>query len=136
MKMIAKTSCSHYSKSCSVNEDGVLCYTELEAIREKLENSFNNCINTSTCSENCKVALQNMKSFAGCCINNVFNNSFDEIPGIPILAYKFWMLCGLETPGICQPNAAASVMLSKLALPLLLSVLITTQVFLCNDFDC
>ena len=74
---------------------------------------------TTSCSEDCRAGLQDLKSSAGCCINYIFNDS-----GVNdrILTYEFWRRCGVATPGICEiqfNSATTNTALNKLALILL-----------------
>ena len=105
---------------CGVNENGIFCFEELPPFLMELQHAAYSCTNIATCSENCKVALQDFESSAGCCIN-VYNGSILEYYGtmkLPFLSYKFWMQCGLETPGICEASftsgAATTSALNKI----------------------
>ena len=94
-----------FHELCGVNENG-FCFAEIDPFLMEFQHAAYNCTSATTCSGNCKVALQDFESSAGCCIN-IYNGSILEYFGIrklPFLSYKFWMQCGLETPGICEAS--------------------------------
>ena len=119
-----ENNCGNFSQSiseyCEVNEAGVPCYEVINATSIYYGNARSVCATTTTattsCSEDCRAGLQDLKSSAGCCINYIHNDS-----GIndPILTYEFWRRCGVATPGICEiqfNSATTNTALSKLAL--------------------
>ena len=83
---------------CEVNEFGQYCSDIAPQFRTNYSEVHDNCSNTSVCEPLCRSALENLKVSAGCCIDVLYNRS--SLP--PFLSYKFWLLCGLDTPGICQ----------------------------------
>ena len=120
-----ENNCGNYSQSiseqCGVNEAGVPCYAVNAS--SIYGNAHSVCATTTTattsCSEDCRAGLQDLKSSAGCCINYIFN---DSDVNIPILAYEFWRRCGVATPGMCEiqfNSATINTALNNLALILL-----------------
>ena len=115
--------CEIYSQvtreQCGVNEAGVPCYaTDVTSMYVAASLV---CTTTTRCSADCRASLQSIRSSAGCCINNIFNGSANEIADVsdPILTYEFWRRCGVATPGICEAqfnSATTNTALNKLAL--------------------
>ena len=133
LEALAKeTDCEIYSQVihevCGVNEVGDLCYAVDTTSIYRNVNSV--CTTTTSCSAGCRAGLQSIRSSAGCCINNIFNGTANEIVNVsdPILTYEFWRRCGVATPGICEAqfnSATTNTALNKLAL-ILLPILMAT----------
>ena len=96
-----------FRELCGVDKAGDYCLIRhpFDLSNPSLVYAFNNCTSNTTCSNDCRMALQNFESLTGCCINNVYNGTYIDLFGrarIPFLSYEFWTLCGLETPGTCE----------------------------------
>ena len=94
-------------EQCGVNEVlGRSCLELLPVLETNFSVAFRTCRNTSICEPLCRSILENFKASAGCCINNFYNSSITEISGTryDFLSYEYWLLCGLDTPGICEPQ--------------------------------
>ena len=120
--------CETYSQvvreQCGVNEAGVPCYEIRPTVASGFSRATSICTTTTRCSAGCRASLQDLRSSAGCCINNIFNGTALEIVNVsdPILTYEFWRRCGVTTPGICEAqfnSATTNMALNKLALILL-----------------
>ena len=82
-------------RECEVNEFGHYCSDIDSELGRNYSAARDNCRNTSVCEPLCRSGLENL----GCCINYYYNRSSRPDP---LLSYEFWLLCGLDTPGICE----------------------------------
>ena len=99
--------------TCSITEEGVWCMEkplinnffilDLADLAQSVCSS-----NGSTCTAECRSALQDIRSNVGCCINNLFNNTYlqlvyTEVIFNSILSRKeVWTSCGVTYPDSCK----------------------------------
>lgn len=90
-------------EQCGVNEFGTLC-AQINSSTVQISSTSLVCENTQMCSQDCMEALQSLKGTYGCCVNNLYNGSLDNIvvPRMDWLSFEFWVQCGVSTPGICE----------------------------------
>ena len=63
------------------------------------------------CSDECREGLRQFNDELGCCVNNIFNNSFaSDI--LPFAGNELWTRCGVisESPGFCSSAVVASTL--------------------------
>lgn len=97
--------------TCSVTEEGVWCIEKflknLTSIIKLFRSARQFCNGVGGCNEGCQEALLGIKTNLGCCINNMFNNSFvqlvyTETSFNSVLAhYEVWKSCGVTHPCSC-----------------------------------
>ena len=107
---IAKT----YRAYCG-RYDGKSCLELFTTSEDEFSTSFESATTscsgttTTTCLLDCKLSLQQLSATAGCCLNNIYNNSELELgldneedtPYNTLFNYELWKVCGVETPGLC-----------------------------------
>ena len=110
--------------ACGTNMDGMLCnqvvynsltnFTfswQIPVISECYSNFtlFADTTPTPICSDGCREGLRRFNNELGCCLNNIYNNSFVG-EYLPFAAYSLWSNCGLESesPGFCSSAVALS----------------------------
>lgn len=89
---------------CGINEeDGRHCFELLNPLLTGFRAASSSCSNdTTTCSPNCRSALETLSNNTGCCLNDFFNSTTALVNGPePFLTSQFWSVCGIETPGFC-----------------------------------
>ena len=98
--------------TCSITEEGAWCIEKHVAnltsnlMLAKLARSY--CSSNGPCTAECRTALQGIRSNLGCCINNLFNNTYmqliyTETVFSSVLAhYEVWKGCGVTHPCSCQ----------------------------------
>ena len=122
---------------CAKNENGDLCYKEVVLAMEDSDLVNTEClpVNATSCSEDCKDALQTFKTTVGCCLNTFFNGTIDQsVHHENITSYELWSMCDVATPGFCAkpfesddnhslPLAASVTIVAGIPLMLLLFLL-------------
>lgn len=102
---------------CTRNEAGQLCFERADNILFDDFRVQSSCINSrvSSCTTNCRRALEAIRGSSGCCLN-VYNTSSlrSTVDGInmiygsivnitsSIVHYDLWSSCNVTTPGFCN----------------------------------
>ena len=100
-------------QSCGFNDKGDHCgITAFD--RQYILTVYNKCYRfytSNTCPTECKLALLDMKTTHGCCVNNLNATKPSEENGIEALVtrYDLWATCDVETPGYCSFPSDVSV---------------------------
>ena len=91
---------------CGVNEYGRLCFETERNVSFVLPQIQTSCLsNQDTCPILCRATLELFRTRAGCCLNNLYNNTS------PVLVrtsdylatnHILWSTCGVESPGFCR----------------------------------
>lgn len=86
--------------SCRANQNNEYC--EILPLESIFEDAQEACENERKCTGNgCYRILQRLFKEAGCCINEKYNNT-DDLSDYNWLSYRFYVECGLESPGHCE----------------------------------
>ena len=126
--------------TCSVTEEGVWCVEKflknLTSTVKFFRAARSHCTGAG-CTPGCRDALIGIKANLGCCINNLFNNSYvrliySETSFNTILAhYEVWKNCGVTHPCSCviktYSNGAASSYHMTAAVLLITVVILLSQ---------
>lgn len=97
-----KTLASDFVDSCGQNDFGRYCGTD----RSLLDNITLSCTQgNETCSPECRDALLAARSEIDCCVNNLFNMTFDTSSStcqpFPDTIFDLWDRCNVVSPGFC-----------------------------------
>ena len=88
---------------CTENSVGTICATiaEPETDTDRLEDA---CYNSTICSNECRVLLNEHRTRLGCCVN-AYNSTYPLSAKPFIYSYSLWSLCGVEPiTEQCTPN--------------------------------
>ena len=91
---------------CGVNEYGRLCFETERNVSFVLPQIQTSCLsNQDTCPILCRATLELFRTRAGCCLNNLYNNTSPALVRTSdYLAtnHILWSTCGVESPGFCR----------------------------------
>ena len=92
-------------QSCSTNENQRFCY---ESASNYTNSVVANCPRLSTysgyqCTDSCRNALQNLKSYVGCCLNTRYYHTLATFSNF--LEAGLWSACSVTLPGLCTNSS-------------------------------
>ena len=104
--------------------NGKFCLEDSEIILQASSVPSSCSSTTSTCQSTCATALRSYRDTAGCCLNNLLNNTFQPNP---ITDFELWDRCNVDAPDFCPSTLGATtvherVLMLTLAFALLSSV--------------
>ena len=120
------------SGTCLFNMNGTMCYTATFNSIASFTNSWQDRVRaecfvnfefpqqffagTNTelvqnCSEGCREGLRQFNDELGCCLNEIYNNSFTS-ERLPFAGNELWSRCGVisESRGFCSSAVVASAL--------------------------
>ena len=128
-----------YELHCGRNASDVRCdVVSIEAVSTvsspvlAARAACNGSLMNPTCAPECATLLGTIRDDYGCCINNVFNNTYarlaDSLSPTPqnsiqitaLLNFELWSHCNIITPQFCSTESAATVLLNNNILYLVL----------------
>ena len=105
---------------CTRQENGEFCAREISpAISLALLRCQSSLSLSSSCSENCRQAVENLAEF-GCCVNSIYNISREifnvnpeefatELRYTQLFQNNLWARCGVDDLGICRNDVEIQV---------------------------
>ena len=91
---------------CGVNRYGRFCFETERNVSFVLRQIQTSCFsNAETCPIFCRATLELFRTRAGCCLNNLYNNTSPVLVRISdylTTNHILWSSCGVESPGFCR----------------------------------
>ena len=91
---------------CGVNRYGRFCFETERNVTFVLRQIQTSCFSDAeTCPIFCRATLELFRTRAGCCLNNLYNNTSPALVRVSdYLAtnHILWSSCGVESPGFCR----------------------------------
>ena len=117
---------------CLLNMNGTMCYTATFNSLANFTNSWQARVRSECfvdflfaqqpladmdteqfpiCSDECREGLRQFNDELGCCLNNIYNNTFVG-EHLPFAGNELWTRCGIisESPGFCSSAVVASTL--------------------------
>jgi hypothetical protein len=110
--------------ACEEDDNGVICAERAfdPTAVSMFEQSALNCIEgAETCSDTCRASIVSLRDVLGCCLNNLYNNTFFSLYAT---SYELWSMCDLETIEFCGDASGLQVTTLLLAVTFLVLALI------------
>lgn len=98
-----KSTAGLMAQACAKNEQGEYCGAVAVNNPTRLSNVIIFCHNSTSCSDECRNALDSLKNAFGCCLNSVYNTTAIPAYGIirQYLSFSLWQQCNVVPPSAC-----------------------------------